>query len=83
MADSSHKGVPLRQWASASFDPMSGRAAKSSEAPAARQSADGEVWNNSSQRDAGLTAGENGAPGFGWCDQNRSCRTGRHKGKYE
>ena len=72
MADSGMKNVPLRQWASESYDPMTGRAAKSSELPQARQSADGESWTNSSQVNAGLAAGQNGAPSFGWCDKNRT-----------
>jgi hypothetical protein len=64
--------VPLRDWASASYDPKTGRAAKSSEAPSGKQSADGESWSNSDQVNAGRAGGANGAPGFGWCDTNRT-----------
>jgi hypothetical protein len=64
--------TPLRDWNSASYDPKTGRAAKSSEAPAGKQSADGESWSNSDQVKAGHAAGQNGAPGCGWLDSNRT-----------
>jgi hypothetical protein len=72
MAEDRMKNVPLRSWASESYSPTTGRAAKSTEGPQARQSADSETWTNSSQRDAGRSSGQNGAPGFGWCDKNRT-----------
>lgn len=78
MAESQHKGVPLRDWNSASYDPMTGRAAKSTEAAMSGQqmSAEGLSWSVSDQ----LKAGANGTPsGHGtsmlsWAeiDRNRS-----------
>jgi hypothetical protein len=66
---------PLRDWAAPSYDPKTGRAA-SSLGTGESASYDGLRCNPSSQRDAGRTAGEGGAPGFAECDR---ARTQKHK----
>lgn len=54
------KGVPLRDWNSASYSATDGRAAKSSEGPRESYSADGERWSVSRQipdSDPGVNGG--------------------------
>jgi hypothetical protein len=68
--DEKRSNVPLRDWASASYDPDTGRAAASSKEPQRSYSFDGEPCHPSQELPTG--GGANGAPGFDFCDANRS-----------
>lgn len=57
-----NSGVPLKDWASASYSAEDGRAAKSSMMPKKSYSADGETWGVSAQ----LAAGEPGPGSPTW-----------------
>lgn len=61
----------LKNWSAPSYDPNTGRSA-SAFGDGGSSTMDGERINPSSQREAGRTAGQNGAPGFAECDMNRS-----------
>lgn len=64
------KNVPLRDWASASYSALDGRAAKSSEGPRERYGADGEVWSVNAQLPVGQAA--KGTPSLKELDRMRT-----------
>jgi hypothetical protein len=67
--------TPLRCWASASYDPKTGRSAPSSTGPVESVTIDGETIRPSAQFSD--DAGVNGAPSFGTRD--RACTQGKSK----
>jgi hypothetical protein len=69
---------PLRTWASASFDPKTGRAASSLDYGGSF-SADGIRINPSSQIDTASSTGEGGARSFGQCDKARTQKHGAQR----
>jgi hypothetical protein len=72
MKDAGHPGVPLRSWGSKSYDPKNGR-----ETSAFNNGASTSIEGESIKPSAQIPhdGGQNGAPGFDWCDQNR-CQGG-------
>lgn len=71
------KNTPLRDWSTASYSSIDGRAAKSSEGPQRRYSADGENWSVDAQFPK--AAGCNGAPAVNSLSKCGSADPGRRK----